>query len=138
MKKFMAACAVVVFLGAATAQDKKDPPKDPPKTEAAKIDGTKLVGTWQVTTTSGELPKGSTIMFDKEMKIKVAVDFNNMKIELTGTYEVKGDKLMVKIKGPDGKEEEDTDTIKMLDDKKVVLVNKEGKELELEKAAPKK
>jgi uncharacterized protein (TIGR03066 family) len=129
MKNLMAAFAVVVFLGAATAQDKKDDAKKEP----AKIDAAKLVGTWEITKSPGDVPKGSLVTFDKDMKLKVSIDFNGKKIDIDGTYKVDGDKLIVTIKGPDGKDETDTDTIKSLDDKKLVIIDKDGKEAELEK-----
>ena len=63
-------------------------------------------------------------MFDKDGKIKVTVDFNGKKIEIDGTYKVDGDKLNVTIKGADGTETMDMDTIKSLDDKKLVIIDK--------------
>jgi uncharacterized protein (TIGR03066 family) len=131
MKNLMAAFAVVVCLGAATAQDKKDEAKK----EAAKIDAAKLVGNWEITKSPGDVPKGSIVSFDKDGKLKVSIDFNGKKIDIEGTYKVDGDKLVVTIKGPDGKDETDTDTIKSLDDKKLVIIDKDGKEAELEKKA---
>jgi uncharacterized protein (TIGR03066 family) len=130
MKNFVAALAVVVFVGAAAAQAKKD---DAAKKELPKIDAAKLVGTWEITKPSGDIPKGSVVVFDKDMKLKVTIDFNGKKLEIEGTYKVNGDKLEVTVKGPDGKEETDTDTIKSVDDKKLVIVDKDGKEAELEK-----
>jgi len=129
MKNFMAAFAVVVCLGAAIAQDKKEDAKK----DAPKVDAAKLVGTWEITKSPGDLPKGSMVTFEKDGKLKVSIDFNGKKLDIEGTYKVDGDKLNVTVKGPDGKEETDTDTIKSLDDKKLVIVDKDGKEAELEK-----
>ncbi|HVK14784.1 MAG TPA: lipocalin family protein [Gemmataceae bacterium] len=132
MKNFMAAFAVVVFLGAATAQDKKDEAKK----EAAKVDAAKLVGTWEITKSTGDAPKGSLVSFDKDGKLKVSIDFNGKKIEIEGTYKVEGDKLTVTVKSPpDGKDETDTNTIKLLDDKTLVIVDMEKKETELARKA---
>jgi uncharacterized protein (TIGR03066 family) len=123
MRGILAACAAAVLaVGAAAADDKK-------------VDGGKLVGKWELTkSTDPNAPKGATVEFTKDNKVTVVIEFNGKKTELAGTYKVDGDKLTVKMKTPDGKEEEDTDTIKELSDDKMVLIDKEKKETEFAKA----
>ena len=103
MKQIVVAVTVVVFLGTgAAAAPRKEAKKDLPT----------IVGTWEIVSTSGDIPKGTLITFDKEMTVRVSIAFNGKTIDIEGTYKVEGDKLSVTIRGPDGKEEKDTDTIK--------------------------
>jgi uncharacterized protein (TIGR03066 family) len=124
MKQVVVAVAVVVVLGAgAAAAPRKEAKTDPPK----------IVGAWEVVKSHSDIPKGTAVTFDKDGRLKVSIDFNGKKIDVEGTYKVEGDKLVVTVKGPDGKDETDTDTIKSLDDKKLVIIDKDGKEAELER-----
>lgn len=132
MKPVLAAAAFFLAFPAAAA------PIIVPKKDAPKDTAAKLVGTWGVTKSPGELPIGTTVTFDKDLKFKVSVEFNGQRLDIEGTYKVEGDKLEVTVKGPDGKDDTDTDTIEALDDKKLVLVDKDRKEVELEKRSPAK
>jgi uncharacterized protein (TIGR03066 family) len=122
MRGILAACAAAVLVvGGAAADDKK-------------VDAGKLVGKWELTKSTDEnAPKGATVEFTKDSKVTVTLEFNGKKLELMGTYKVDGDKITVKMKSPDGKEEEDTDTIKELTDDKMVLIDKMKKETEFSK-----
>src|SRR5262245_21332833 len=110
MKGFVAAfAAVVVFVGFASAQDKK-------------VDAAKLVGKWEVTKSETAGLKGAVVEFTKDGKLTVAAEIEGTKREFTGTYTVDGDKLTVKLKPKEGGEENsDTDTIKSVTDDKIVL-----------------
>jgi uncharacterized protein (TIGR03066 family) len=121
MRKMMAAFVAVVFVLSTTSADDK-------------IDGKKIVGVWKAGKTSGGVPEGATVEFTKDNKLILKIG----DIELKGTYKVDGDKLSVKLKTPDDKEIEETDTIKTLTDKKLVLVDKEKKEDEFDRVEPKK
>ena len=124
MKGILAALAVAfVFAGAATAEEKDK-----------KIDAGKFVGKWELTKSGDEgAPKGAIVEFTKDNKVSITLDFNGKEFKMEGTYKVDGDKITVKLKTPDGKDEEDTDTIKSLTDDMIVLVDKKGKETEFKK-----
>lgn len=87
----------------------------------------KIVGTWEITKAEGEMPVGATVEFTKDGKMKVTAEAAGMKISLDGTYSVDGDKLAVTMKGPDGKEKKETDTITKLTDKEMELKDPQGK-----------
>ena len=134
MKALVVGCLTLVLVGFGFSDDKKDEKKD-----EKKIDGGKLVGKWEVTKAPEDsVPKGAVIEFTKDGKVKVALEYNAKKFNMEGTYKVDGEKLQTKIKDPSGTEIDDTDTIKTLTDDKVVLVGKEGKEVELTKVKDKK
>jgi uncharacterized protein (TIGR03066 family) len=123
MNRLLAAvAAVVVLVGASSAQDKK-------------IDPAKLVGKWELTKSDSEnAPKGAIVEFAKDNKLTITIDAGGKEFKVSGTYKVDGDKLTVTIKPPDGgKEDSETDTIKSLTDDKVVLIDKDKKETELTK-----
>lgn len=126
MKGLLAACAAaVVFVGAGLAQDKKDDKK---------IDPAKLVGKWEWTKAEDpEAPKGAIVEFTKDNKVTISGEHKGEKFELAGTYKVSGDKLTVKMSLPNGKDEEDTDTIISVSDDKLVLVDKDKKTNEFTK-----
>jgi uncharacterized protein (TIGR03066 family) len=125
MRGTLAACAAAVLAVGVAAADDKD----------KKVDAAKLVGKWELTKSTDEnAPKGAMVEFTKDNKVTVTLEFNGKKLELMGTYKVDGDKLTVKMKSPDGKEEEDTDTVKELSDDKMVLIDKNKKETEFAKA----
>ena len=99
--------------------------------EKKDIDKAKLVGKWKVT--KGEnVPAGATIEFTKDGKLSMSFDVNGTIMKVEGTYKVEGDKLHTTIKMGD-KEEMDTDTLKSLTDDKLVVEDKAGKVVELEK-----
>lgn len=97
----------------AQADDKKEP-----------TNKEKIVGIWEPA--KDELPKGSTVEFTKDGKLKVILDFEEKKITLYGIYELEGDKLKTVIQD-EGKEQKETLKIKTLTDKELVLLNEEGK-----------
>jgi len=115
-----AAAAALLFVGATSAADK--------------VDAGKLVGKWELTKSSDEsAPKGAMVEFTKDNKVTITFDANGKEVKLEGTYKVDGEKLTVKLALPGGKDNEDTDTIKMLTDEKLVLIDKDKKENEFTK-----
>lgn len=130
MRGILAACvATVLFAGAAVGQDKKDGKKDDKK-----VDPAKLVGKWELSrSTDKDAPKGAVVEFTKDNKVLITLDVNGKEFKLDGTYRVNGDKLMVKMADPAGKEQEETDTIRTLTDDKMVLIDKDNKENEFTK-----
>jgi uncharacterized protein (TIGR03066 family) len=71
-----------------------------------------IVGKWEVTKPAEAA--GMTMEFTKDGKMNIGMKGTNI---ASGTYKVDGDKLTTTGKGPSGKEETDTMTIKTLDDK---------------------
>jgi uncharacterized protein (TIGR03066 family) len=93
-----------------------------------KADNTKLaVGKWDVTTThEGGPPKGGTVEFTKDGKIKVSSDQGGMNPAFDGTYKIDGAKLVLTFK-IGGKDEAVDLTIDKLDDKTFATTSKHGK-----------
>jgi len=87
----------------AAAEEKKDDNK------------TLIVGVWELT--KGEsLPPGATVEFTKDGKMKLTVEpEKGKKITIEGTYEVKGDSVLLTMKDG-GKEHKETLTIKLSKD----------------------
>ena len=119
MKNFVAACAALVIFVSTTVAEEK-------------FDAAKLIGTWEITKGEGAI-KGAVVEFGKESKLVVKLEIDGNKVELTGTGKVEGDKLVVKLKGPDGQEIEHTNTIKKLTADSFHFTDKDGKEVELTK-----
>jgi len=124
MRGILMACAVVALsVTAGRADDKKTDPA-------------KVVGKWKmIRTTAENAPKEATIEFFKDNKfLVVAKSADGTSFEVRGTYKEEANKLTVTIILPDGKKEPpETDTIKSLNDNKMLLVDKDGKETELAK-----
>jgi len=94
----------------------------------------KIVGKWNMEfSEKDKAPPGAkgTVEFTKDKKLKLAMSFKigdkEQTITADGTYEVNGDKLKTTIKFG-GQEKSDTDTIKKLTDKEMVLFNEDKKE----------
>jgi uncharacterized protein (TIGR03066 family) len=88
-----------------------------------------IVGSWQMVTGSSiHVPAGATIIvtFDKDGKVTAKSSFMGQQVSRSGTYQVDGKKLLAKMEG----DKEDTDTIKTLDAKKLILVDSKGTESE--------
>lgn len=102
---------IIVCTGAARAQD----------------DNTKkIVGVWEVTKSSGDLPVGSTVEFTKDKKLVASVKMDNTEFKIDGTYSIEKDKLMIKVKFMDQTVEE-TATIKKLTDDALEIEDKDKK-----------
>ena len=120
MKKLVASVvALAVFAGFAAAE--------------TKIDAAKIVGKWELTKTTGDVPKGTVVEFLKDGKLAIVIEEDGKKTNLGGTYKVDGDKLTVKISFNGKDLPEDTDTIKTLTDDELVTVDKEKKETAFKK-----
>lgn len=119
------------------ASDPKPPPaptttKDTPAPTSAYKDN--IVGTWEVEKAESGMPKGTTITCKKDGTFKITMlDEKGKKMEMPGTYEIDGDKLMIKMKGPDGKEKKETMTIVKLTETELKTKDDKGKIDELTK-----
>ena len=101
--------AMAVFAGTARAQD-----------DNAK----KIIGTWELTKTGGDLPVGTIIEFTKDLKLNATIKMENGEEKIEGTYAIEKDKITVKVKIKD-KIEEETATIKKLTDDALEIEDKE-------------
>lgn len=102
--------ALVLVTSLAFADEKKD--------DLAKL----AVGSWEVTTThAGGPPKGGTVEFTKDGKLKVTGEHN-----IEGTYKIEGKKLHLKVKVETDEHAIDL-TIDKLDDKTFAMSNEAGK-----------
>jgi len=93
----------------------------------------KILGSWKlVKTPQPPLPKGAAVIvtFDKDGKLTLTTTIADKKDVQYGKYKVADNKLTVRLKG----QEEETETIKTLNDKKLVTVNSKGKESEFARA----
>ena len=116
--QLVAAGLLAFGVAAAGAQEKKGDEK--------KSNAEKIVGTWEVT--KGEtVPDGSTVEFTKDGKLKMSIKLGDKTETIEGTYKVDGDNLKVTLKGPGGKNQEETMKIKSLTDKEFVTVDDEKK-----------
>ena len=106
---------LVLVASPAYADDKKD--------DFAKL----AVGTWEVTNTHpGGPPKGGTVEFTKDGKIKVTGEQDGMKMNFEGTYKIEGKKMTLKIKIENDERAIDL-TIDKLDEKIFTTSNESGK-----------
>jgi uncharacterized protein (TIGR03066 family) len=121
MTRMALALAAIFMVGliAIHADDKNDDSKG------------KIVGIWEPT--KGDAPKGSTLEFTKDGKLKIVLDADGKKLTIEGTYEIDGKALKTNLKGPDGKERKETMTIEELSDNKLVTKDEKGKTDEFKK-----
>jgi uncharacterized protein (TIGR03066 family) len=125
MKAITLGLAAFLFAGltAVYGEDKKDDNK------------TKIVAVWEVV--KGDAPKGTTIEFTKDGKIKINLEADGKKIALDGSYELDGDSVKTVLKGPDGKEHKETIKIKKLTDTELTTEDEKGKTDEYKKKGAK-
>lgn|SRR5262249_49408265 len=114
MKSLSAIVLGVIVLGLASSAQAQD--------DFAK----KIIGTWVLDKSSGDLPPGTTVEFTKDGKLMVVAKVDTQELKIDGTYKVEKDKLTVKLKVGDQSIEE-TATITKLDDKVLELKDKDGK-----------
>jgi uncharacterized protein (TIGR03066 family) len=95
----------------------------------------KIVGTWELVKSDDKdaPPPGTLAEFTRDGKLIITVIVEDKKIPVKGTYSVQGDTLKSAMPGQDGKEVTDTDTIKKLTDKELVLKDSKGKTTEWKK-----
>ena len=129
----MVCFAFVALAAPATADDKT-------------VDKDKIVGTWKLTKSGGKAASEKVVIqFTKDGKLKIAETVTNEIVggknkgkkstkeqTLEGTYKLAGNKLSMTMI-IQGREEEQTITIKTLTDMKLVVINPAGKDDEFEK-----
>lgn len=101
------------------------------KASGKKSNADKIVGSWKIVKAPEPLPAGITLVatFGKDGKLTLKATPADKRDTQRGTYKVDGNKLTIKLEG----QKEETETIKTLDDKKLVTVDSQGKESEFEK-----
>jgi uncharacterized protein (TIGR03066 family) len=101
------------------------------KSSREKSNADKIVGSWKLVKAPEPLPAGITLVatFGKDGKLTLKATPADKRETERGTYKVDGNKLTIKLEG----QNEETETIKTLDDKKLVTVDSQGKESEFEK-----
>ena len=88
----------------------------------------KIVGSWELTKSGGDLPVGTIIEFTKDMKLSAVIITKDGKDKVTGTYKIEKDKITVKVTINDNKtEEEESATIKKLTDDALEIEDKDKK-----------
>lgn len=116
MKMLAIGIALCLLGSSAAAEDKK----------TADL-GQHAVGMWEVVKThEGGPPKGGTVEFTKDGKIKVAGEQDGKRMEFDGTYKINGNKMILNFK-IDGKEVPVELTIDKLDENTFATTSKEGK-----------
>ncbi len=91
----------------------------------------KIVGNW--TATKGDMPPGSGIEFTTDGNVVFHMNAKGKEIAVpAGTYKVDGDKIMLTAK-KDGKEANETSTIKTLTNEVLVTVDSKGKVVEFKR-----
>jgi uncharacterized protein (TIGR03066 family) len=114
MKHLRLALAIpLVFAATAMAED-------------TKIDGGKLVGTWEAVKGSETLPLGSTLEFSKEGKLKLTIKQADESKVLAGSYKVEGATIKITLK-VEGMENSETLKVTKLSDKDLVIVDEKDK-----------
>jgi uncharacterized protein (TIGR03066 family) len=119
----LACVAVLALTGLSLAAEKK---------ADAKTNKDLIVGVWEVTKSDSGAPAGATIEFTKDGKMIVTIKDGDKTEKVDGTYTIDKDSITSKLKVGD-KEKEETVKIKKLDDKVLVVEDKEGKKDEFKK-----
>jgi len=120
----LAGCVILALATGAEGQDKDKKDKDK-KVDKEPISKEKLLGTW-------ETKEGFTVEFTKDGKLKLTAKVEDKTFNIEGMYTLDKDKLTTTLKQGD-KEQKEVSTIKSVDDKKLVIVDKDGKTEELKR-----
>ncbi len=99
---------------------------------AADTNKEKIVGQWKIVK-GEEVPPGTMIEFTKAGKVIFHIDLNGKTMPLeVGAYTVDGDKVTFVAKKGE-KDDTEVNTIKTLNDTKLILVDPKKKEVEMER-----
>jgi uncharacterized protein (TIGR03066 family) len=128
------AIVIVVGCGRSNNASKPDGDKASSTPEKEKTNAEKIVGVWVFVKGSKELPPETTAEFTGDHKLKMRMKVKGEEKEVAeGTYKVEGDKLKVTMKGPDGKEHTDTDSIQTLTETTLITKDSKGNQEEYKK-----
>jgi uncharacterized protein (TIGR03066 family) len=117
---FVFGVAVCLLAGVGRGQDKAD---------YAKL----IVGTWEVTKADeGTIPKGATVEFTRDGKLKATGKRDGVEVTFEGTYKVEKDTFTFTLT-VDGQEQSQTITITRISEKEMSTRDKDGRVVELRK-----
>jgi uncharacterized protein (TIGR03066 family) len=85
----------------------------------------KLVGVWEITNNK-EAPPGATVEFTRDGKMKVRAKVGEKELKIDGTYELKDDAIVSKL-SVGGKTKTESNKIRKLTEKELVIVDEKGK-----------
>jgi uncharacterized protein (TIGR03066 family) len=115
---------LTVALGATTREDK-----------LGEVSKEKLVGVWEVT--RGELPKGSTMEFTRDGKVKLVLKVDKEQVAVNGTYVLDATNLKMVLL-VDGKEIKDKWKVVKLSDTELAWKDEKNMVEELKRVTPEK
>ena len=84
----------------------------------------KILGTWVIT--KGEAPPGATVEFTKDGKMKLRAQLGEKELAIDGTYTLQGDTITSHLSFG-GQKKTETDKIKKLTDKELIVEDDKGK-----------
>jgi uncharacterized protein (TIGR03066 family) len=90
-----------------------------------------IVGTWKPT--KGKLPVGTTFEFTKDGTMRINLNLCGKTVSAERSYRVDGNRITTTDKGPGGKEETKTATIKKLTATELVVEDAKGKTTEFKR-----
>jgi uncharacterized protein (TIGR03066 family) len=85
----------------------------------------KLVGVWEITNNK-EAPPGATIEFTRDGKLMMRAKVGEKELKFDGTYELKDQTIVSKVSFA-GKTKTESNKIKKLTEKELVIVDEQGK-----------
>src|SRR5262245_3233615 len=130
-------CLVLGLSACSSNSEKKESDKDGDKKgesergSSGPINTDKFVGTWEITR-AAVLPSGATatVEFRKDGTMHLLSTYRGKMLTKDGTYRVEGNKLTTTLtttrNGTTSKKKTETDTIRTLDDTRLVVVDDQG------------
>jgi len=85
----------------------------------------KLVGVWEITNNK-DAPPGATVEFTRDGKMKLRANVGEKELKIDGTYELKDDAVVTKL-SVGGKTKTESNKIRKLTEKELVIVDEKGK-----------
>jgi uncharacterized protein (TIGR03066 family) len=85
----------------------------------------KLVGVWEITNNK-EAPPGATVEFTRDGKMTVRAKVGEKELKIEGTYELKDDAIVTKL-SVGGKTKTESNKIRKLTEKELIIVDEKGK-----------
>lgn len=75
-----------------------------------------IVGTWEITKSSGDAPEGTLVEFTATGEVKVVVKIDNQEIRIEGKYALTKEKLLLELKANDKEVKEELTVKKLTND----------------------
>jgi uncharacterized protein (TIGR03066 family) len=93
----------------------------------------KLIGVWELSKADNSPPGAVTVEFTKDNKLKLRIKANDKELKIDGTYELK-DNDIVSMLTFEGQTKTETNKIKKLTEKELVIEDEKGKVEEYKRA----